>query len=410
MNMFRSLDIRGRYAIEITETNFTRLGAALPPGFNPLIAGSDYRPHNSELLKALAAGYGQPIQYVGNAPSPAIAFLSPHNGMALTASHNPANYNGVKFFQQQTYVSESFMEALRSRYGQIATPTVHPPRIENDMDRLKEYEKRLPSFQQGIYDLAGGAVCRMKHLFPHALFSEPDPLFEKHDPEPKNETLQMLKGATRSKNQVGFAFDGDGDRVMLVDQGHVIEGDITAAFIAKHLLSKNDRVVLSIDCRQEVFEMLKKENRTVITSKVGDANVLRLARKHRAIFSAERSGHYSFLTHAPNSDGLYAAARLSDTRPGELATFAQTFRNVTLKKEVKGRYDFQAMREKLEKNVIELNTLDGLKAVFDEFTVLIRASTTETKVRINCEAPNAEQAKKGMAFALRIVTATKRKE
>ncbi|MFH1200048.1 MAG: hypothetical protein V1708_03200 [Candidatus Micrarchaeota archaeon] len=399
--MFRELDIRGKYGAEVTPENFMRLGSAAAEMFEGLVVGMDYRPHNEKLLQAFLAGYRRKETFIGFAPSPAIAFLAKSSGMSLTASHNPRGYNGAKFFAKNTYADESQMAQLKRKYDSIAMQQSQLlPLPQARTEGMLEYEESIPEIEGGVFDLGGGAVCALAHLFPRHINGTPDPLFERRDPEPKDSTLGRLKEITAKEKALGFAFDGDGDRVMLCDCGTVMEGDVTAAYAAQSLLSKGDGVVLSIDCRQEVFEAIEDDGFCVHTSKVGDANVLRMALDKRAAFSAERSGHYALPAHAPNSDGIYFSALLSQTRPGELAQYAARFRNTTLKKEVFCRADFGKIRELAERHApASVVTIDGVKAVFEDFTILLRASTTETKVRINSEAATPQKAKEGMALA-----------
>ncbi|MFH1106945.1 MAG: hypothetical protein V1787_03540 [Candidatus Micrarchaeota archaeon] len=399
--MFRELDIRGKYGKEVTPEAFLRLGTAAAEMFETLAVGMDYRPHNEKLLQAFLAGYRHKVTFLGYAPTPAVAFLSRKAGLSLTASHNPAGYNGAKFFRARTYVTEKEMAELKRRFDAVAMEQSQLlPLPQADREAVREYEDSIPEMTKGVFDLGGGAVCALKHLFPHSIFNAPDPLFEKRAPEPKDETLGELKRITAEGPAVGFAFDGDGDRVMLCDRGKVIEGDVTAAFAAERLLKKGDCMVLSIDCRQEVFDRCSDAGFKVFTSKVGDAHVLRLAVERRAALSAERSGHFSIPKHAPDSDGVYFAALLCDARAGELADFSAGFRNVTLKKEEYCRADFDKLKKLAgEKGPAELITIDGVKAVFEDYTILLRASTTETKVRINSEAGTQEKAKQGMMLA-----------
>lgn len=399
--MFRELDIRGKYGSEVTPENFLRLGTAAAEMFGELVVGMDYRPHNEKLLQAFLAGYRRKTVFLGYSPTPATAFLAKTAGLSITASHNPAGYNGAKFFRNRTYVSEEEMRELRKRYGAVVmeqSPLLPIPQANREA--MLEYEESIPAIENGVFDLGGGAVCALKHLFPRHIFSEPDPTFSKRNPEPKDETLGELKKMTASDKVAGFAFDGDGDRVMMADGGRVFEGDVTAAFAAERLLKKNDALALSIDCRQEVFDFCGDAGFKVLTSKVGDANVLRMAVEKKAAFSAERSGHYSILRHAPNSDGIYFAAVMSGVRAGELNDFAGRFKNITIKKEEYCQANFEKLKTLFEeKRPSEIITIDGVKAVFDDYTVLVRASTTETKVRINSEARTAEKAREGMRLA-----------
>lgn len=401
--MFKIHDIRGEYGKDITPQKFAVLGSAANLFGKEIVIGMDYRPHNRELSNAFCSGFEGEKTSIGNAPSPATAFLSRKLGLSLTASHNPPQYAGAKFFRKRTYLTEEEMAALKKRFEETRTKPAKEAPASEEPALIDEYVNALPEFKGGVFDLCGGAACAVKEIFPNAIFSDPDPLFQRHSAEPKDDTLAVLKEKTLA-GVVGFAFDGDADRVIACDAGIVLEGDVVAAFIASGVLKKGEKVVLSIDCRQEVFDYLAGSGFSVITSKVGDTAVVGTAVKEGAAFSAERSGHYSFLSHAPNSDGIYAAAALSGTRAGELAAFNKRFRNVTLIEPTFVKIDFQKLRALIEdKEPRELVTLDGVKAVFDDYALLVRASTTEPKIRINSEAKNAELAGKGMALAQELV-------
>ncbi|MFH1750702.1 MAG: hypothetical protein ABH863_03430 [Candidatus Micrarchaeota archaeon] len=426
--MFKELDIRGKYPSEINEGKFRILGHLLAKRAKSLLVGIDYRKFNPPLLKSLAEGYGKPVDFVGVLPTPAVAMLSGDYGAMLTASHNPADYSGLKFFRGATYISKEEMGKIRGEfelleeeskksagklkgeeYGKSSSPEPHStaipkhnPIIIPRTEMVLEYLELIPDIENGIFDLAGGAVCALKELFPKRIFDVPDPEFKKHSPEPKDDTLVELKKETIQSRQIGFAFDGDGDRLQVCDGGKLIEGDITAAFIAENHLKGGDRAVLSIDCRQEVFEFLEDAGIHAITSKVGDAYVVGKALQTDAIFSAERSGHFTFYNHAEVSDGIYASAVLSKHKYGEFAEFAKRFKNVTLKEEVWFKADFGKLKELLEDAGAEkIETTDGVKAKFENYMLLIRASTTEPKIRINSEAQDSRNAKIGIGTAIK---------
>ncbi len=162
--------------------------------------------------------------------------------------------------------------------------------------------------------------------------------------------------------------------------------------------------MLTIDCPDEVYSFLRDEGFTVYYSAVGDVNVLKKVEETHAAFSFERSGHYAFSKHMIYSDGIYAAAVLSNTRPGELIAFAKQFTNVSLITAVPGKADFPRLAKLIqEKNPLGIETLDGVKARFDDYCVLIRASQTEPKIRVNVEAKTNALAKKGMDLALELL-------
>jgi phosphomannomutase len=397
------------------------LGAVLAKRTNSLIAAMDYRKNNKMLLKAFAEGYGKEIVFLGAIPTPALAYNSKLFGMMLTASHNPSEYAGAKFFKRQTYISGKEMDEIKNEFGKFegnfegkqksakknkveksgitAKPAIDL-NTDGSINLVNNYLMTIPEIKGGIFDLCGGAVCAFKELFPKRIFDEPDPEYSKHSAEPKDDTLGKLKEMTLKEKMVGFAFDGDGDRLQVCDKGKLIEGDVTAAFITENYMKRHDRIVLSIDCRQEVFDSIRDYGAIPVTSKVGDANVVQKGLEEEAIFSAERSGHFIFFNHAPNSDGIYTAAALSKTKMGEFSDFAKRFKNVTLKEELFIEADFGKLKERIEEEEPEeLITIDGIKAKFDDYTLLIRKSTTEPKIRINSEGENKEMARTGMELA-----------
>ncbi len=403
--MFKELDIRGKYPTEINERKMRILGEAISRSAPEIIAGMDYRKNNSVLLRAFAEGYGKEMIFLGNVPTPALAFSAMGFGIMFTASHNPPEYAGMKFFRNRTYISKEEMGKIKKEFEGIekkgGRKSGSPTKLNTieSIPLVNHYLDSIPEIQGGVFDLCGGAACALKEIFPKRIFDAPDPEYKKHSAEPKDDTLNGLKKKTIKRNLVGFAFDGDGDRLQVVDKGKLIEGDVAAAFVANRHMKGGDRIVLSIDCRQEVFDFIEDLGLKAITSKVGDAYVVEKALQTGAIFSAERSGHFTFYSHAPNSDGIYAAAVLSGNKAGEFFEFGSQFRNVTCKDEVFYEADFGKLKGLLEEKAERVETTDGVRAKFENFTLLIRQSTTEPKIRINSEAKTEERAKEGMRLA-----------
>jgi len=120
--------------------------------------------------------------------------------------------------------------------------------------------------------------------------------------------------------------------------------------------------------------------------------------EHDAAFAAERSGHYSFKQHMPDSDGIYTAALLSGTKAGDLVEFTQRFKAVSLKDEVRFQIDFAQLKAWAEQKAGTANVqdIDGVKADLGDYAFLVRSSQTEPKIRINVEAADVPKAKKGM--------------
>ncbi len=117
--MFKIHDIRGEYGREVTLEKFFFLGTAANLFGNDIVIGMDYRPHNKKLLQAFCSGFEGEKTLTGPAPTPATAFLSEKLGLSITASHNPPQYAGAKFFKKMTYVTEEEMRSLRKRFEEL---------------------------------------------------------------------------------------------------------------------------------------------------------------------------------------------------------------------------------------------------------------------------------------------------
>ncbi|MFA6048516.1 MAG: hypothetical protein WC792_01040 [Candidatus Micrarchaeia archaeon] len=423
--MFKEYDVRGEYPTSVSEEKFYRLGQALSGWSDSLVLGRDYRKSGPSLASAIAAGFLQSeggnagqsreVMFLGPVPTPATAYLGRELGSQVTASHNPPQYNGAKFFRKGNAFSSSELGKVRKEFEKTEpsaqTPAAMPqiPALkEGGADaeaELKKYYEALPEFGNAVFDLCGGAACRSKHLFKERIFDAPDPLFERHSAEPKESTLGELKRKCAIEKKLGLAFDGDADRVIAVDKGTFIPGDVFAAFCATNFFKKGDTVVFSIDSSNEAFELAKNAGLKPVWSGVGDVNVLKVALDNRAVFAAEVSGHYSFMEHMAYSDALYAAARVSEVRAGEIAEFALGFKNTVLREEVYVVADFEKLKKlvQAEKGFKSIVTIDGVKAAVRDYCFLVRQSKTEPKIRISCEAESKKAAEDGMALAKKLV-------
>ncbi|MBI3588568.1 hypothetical protein HY095_05210 [Candidatus Micrarchaeota archaeon] len=416
--MFRGYDIRGVFGSEVTPEKFRALGEAMNSFAPKLVEGMDFRQHNQELFDAFCQGFCGEILFLGHAPTPAVSFNSFEWGMAITASHNPAEYAGAKFFAERHTAFEGQLKELSEEFGRkyagmktSRQTSQNPPKktaeVFDAAPLLKQYAESLPEVKDGLFDLSGGAACAIKEKFPERIFDVADPRFESHSPEPKEGTLDELKAEAVRRKQVGFAFDGDADRVMTVDRGKVIDGGIVAAFICENFFSKKDGIVLNIDFTQEVKDYLRDRGFKTIICPVGTTNVVTALFKHKAAFGAERNGHYYFTKHLPDSDGIYAACLLSGTKPGELREFSEKFTNSMLTGTVGGKVDFAKLASivKSARGLEKMETADGVHAVFKDFILLIRESQTEPKVRINSEGKEWKRAKEGMKRAKELLKA-----
>lgn len=395
--MFTSRDIRGHYDKEITDDRLKILGTILDK--KEILIGMDYREKNDKMLNAILSSLGR-VVYLGNVPTPVIPFLTNRFGLMITASHNPPGYNGIKFFKPKRILNAEELQQIKQRYEAAVKKSTklsesEKPQLKVDEELLSQYIAAIPEIKEGIFDLCGGAACRFANLFPRSIFNSPDPSFKLHAPEPTNETLDRLKDETMKAEKVGYAFDGDADRVVIIVKGQMIPGDILIAYAAIHYLPPKEKLILSFDCSQEVFNYIQDNGQQPYYASVGQSALATEAIKRKAGFIGEYSGHYSFTKFMYYSDPLYFIGKISETKPQELLEFQTQFHNVVLREKVEGRVDYALLKQELEKWTDQFVLLDGIKAILaDEgASILIRHSQSEPITRINVEGKNTQIAK-----------------
>ncbi|MEM4255579.1 MAG: hypothetical protein QXR53_04625 [Candidatus Norongarragalinales archaeon] len=411
MTMFRAYDVRGVFGRDVTPGRFFALGKALGVFSKTLVVGMDYRRNNGVLAAALLSGFEGEEIFAGFAPTPAIAFNSEKLGASLTASHNPPEYSGLKPLKRKRCFYSEELSDLRQEFEKIPEEKLREGTAPPDADAapLKAYASALPEFGAAVFDLGGGAACALADAFPKAIFSQPDPLFVRHSPEPTPDALGALASETRKTPSLGFAFDGDGDRCAVVDSGRIVDSGLAAAFFAVNFLKKGSRIVLTLDVQDEVFVFLRDNGFRVEYSAVGDVFVLKKGEELNADFAAEKAGHYSVFKHMPYSDGIYFAALLSQSKAGELNDFARQFKSVFLSENVHNApVDFAKLVDAVKsKNPERVETLDGVKASFGDYSFLIRPSNTQPLVRVSVEAKTREHGLQGLTVAKQLLAECK---
>ncbi len=399
-SMFKAYDCRGIYGKDVTEENAFFVGRTLRKFAKRVVSCMDYREHNLELATAFSAGYGE-IEFMGHGPTSAALYNSgKETAVVFTASHNPVGYNGIKLLKdKRDYSTEELAEVKKEFNSMKGEYKGEKARLSEKPEMLEAYVNALPDCEGGIYDLCGGAVCAIKKKFSKTYFSEADPRYEKHAAEPTDQTLNFLKKETLKQNQVGYAFDGDGDRVVVVDKGVTIRPCDVAAFAAVNYLKKGDSIVLTLDNSQEVFDYLKDQGFKMYYSKVGHTHVEEKAMQVNAALHAEASSHFAVMKHMTYADCAYFALMLSGTKPGKFLEFSKNFKNHSILEKVHASADFTKIKEMADKGAEWIDTSDGVKAKYSDFTVLARPSNTEPIIRIFSEAKTKEKALEGLAKA-----------
>jgi phosphoglucosamine mutase len=393
--------VRGVVGTDLTTDLVERLGraAARWSGGGRVFVGRDTRESGPELEAAFAEGVasaGGNAVLGGVLPTPAVALLSLDLGAVISASHNPPQYNGVKFFdrhgQKLTDASEEEIEALLDEPPSSERGAIDRVGI-SAVSYLEHVLERFGSDLAGLrvaVDCGNGAYSEIAPIAFERLGAEVLPLAT----EPDGTNINVGCGATDlsllqshvGAYDIGVAFDGDGDRMLAVDaEGNAVDGDQILAVLALHL--KVDIVVVTVMTNLGFHRLMEEHGIRVVTTDVGDRYVLEALRREGAILGGEQSGHIICLDGHVTGDGLAAAMLLCRAIAGRslteavsvMPTFAQVKENVpTAVKDLP-----IDLREEIDRLNDEL---DGTARI------LVRPSGTEPLVRVLAEAPAEEEA------------------
>jgi phosphoglucosamine mutase len=387
-----------------------------------LVMGRDTRPSGPMLQAALAAGTtsaGGDVYRLGVVPTPTVAFvtvsLPGRAGVAISASHNPPEDNGIKFFSSDgtklpDEVEEEIERAVRQADGPRPTGG-DVGQVVDDRRSVDVYLEHLAAAAETslegmrvVVDCANGAAYRLAPELLRRLGAEVHAINTHHDGAMINVGCgathpQVVAAAVRELGaDVGVALDGDADRAIFADaRGGVINGDQVMVACALAMKEegrlKGDTVVVTVMSNLGLRKALEEEGITVLETKVGDRHVLEEMVRSGATLGGEQSGHVIFLEHATTGDGLLTAVRfLSLARqvgasPAELAAsmrrFPQVLENVPVAS-VAALQEADAVWEAVRA---------AETALGEGGRVLVRASGTEPLVRVMVEARSVDEAR-----------------
>jgi phosphoglucosamine mutase len=395
--------VRGVVGEDLTADLVERLGraATLWSGRGRIFVGRDTRASGIELEQALARGIasaGGNAVVAGVLPTPAVALLTLDLGCVITASHNPPEYNGVKFFdrdgQKLTDEQEEEIEALLDQPG-TGGGEIDEVGVATD-SYLEHVLERFGSDLSGLHigvDCANGAYSELAPKAFEQLGAKVDTIGNSPDGTNINvecgatdlRALQAL--VTREGLDLGVAFDGDGDRMLAVDaNGEVVDGDQIVALLALYLHEPS--VVVTPMTNLGFHELMSQHGiDTHVTEEVGDRYVLEMIRATGGKLGGEQSGHVIYLDGHVTGDGLVAALLLCGTLGGRpLAEAAAVMpRHPQVKENVRVRS--KELPQAISDEVARLNAELGGGG-----RVLVRPSGTEPVVRVLAEARDEVEA------------------
>jgi len=424
--MFRAYDIRGIYGSDLTENVMEAVGNAFASLFvkDSVVVGMDGRISSPQLRKAFITGVlkaGKDVTDVGLVPRSACLFAAWKSGKPsayITASHLPPEWNGVKF------AHGNGVEFFEEDNNKIRDAVLSGKAVEaqekgsvNTLDAIESYKKyilsRMPEVERplrvvldcgnGTAGLAAPDIFRAMGFEVKTLFSEVDGRFPNRPSEISESALQKLSEEMKNAD-MGIAYDGDADRMSLMDEKGRILGPETSAYIILGMLAVHEKgpIVANVECLKIMDEVAEKYKRRLYRIRVGNSFMVHEVNARKACFGVERSGHFCLPSVMPMDDGIaasaYAAAALSakGRKLSEIVDELPHYPFVRHKVECPDEKKFAVinrLKEKLSGKYQRVNTIDGVRVDLDYGWVLIRASNTEPVIRLSAEADNKKNLK-----------------
>ena len=424
--LFGTDGIRGVANRDLTPDLLLAIGRAageVAAGRGVVVVGRDTRVSGPMLEAALIAGLcssGAEVRLAGIIPTPAVAFLTTAEkaalGAVISASHNPVPDNGIKFFSSEGYkidaeIEEAIEEALRVPPKDLpegsAVGIAHMLGDAQDLyvdHLLRSIDEPLQGLRV-VLDCAFGAAYEVG---PRA-FKEAGARVTVLNAEPDGTRINVDCGSTDLSHlarevvshgaDMGFAFDGDADRVLAVDEnGQEVDGDRILALSALHMKDngklRNDTVVATVMANLGFVRVLEGHGIAVVKAAVGDKHVVNEMRELGAVLGGEQSGHVIFSEHSTTGDGILTALQVaaavgdSDSTLARLAHVFEPFPQVLINVPVASREALggaETVWERVRSAEASLGT-DG--------RVLLRASGTEQIVRVMVEAADPDVARR----------------
>jgi phosphoglucosamine mutase len=412
MRLFGSSGIRGIANLDVTPELALNVGKAAGKGCPGAVIARDPRVAGMMIEEAFSSGLmsaGCDVTRLGMVPTPTLAYAARNYslGVMITASHNPAEYVGMKLCnpdgmafdsQQQEGIEEAVGSSgyLLAKWDGMGELSIYGNAVEDHMKAIMEHAGELQGLRV-VVDCGNGAASVITPILLQrigcrvlALNCNPDGHFRARNPEPKEENLGLLMQMVKKWNaDIGIAHDGDADRMMAVDDnGRFVGGDQLLAIFAAHEVA--DSIVVPVDTSMIVDDALPGTH--IIRSRVGDVYVAETMKKVEAAFGGEPSGSWIFPRVSFCPDGIYAAVRLIEiigTRRlsemvDELPVYQIRRIGIACPDQRKGGAMAEITGEL--SSIGEVSTIDGIRVATRNGWVLVRPSGTEPKIRVTAEA------------------------
>ncbi|NPD89922.1 MAG: hypothetical protein HGN29_14515 [Asgard group archaeon] len=429
--IFRAYDIRGLYNKDLTPDIMYKIGLAVGTYVTrilegeSLVVGNDIRQSSIPLAYSFISGVlatGINVTYVGTTAFGQTLFagwkLGGDTTAFITASHLPPEWNGIKFYHNEGvgYSEEELMKirdlAIQNDYDFREWGEVGEVKDHDITNEYKEFFNQRISFKKEIkvaVDCGGGSttlsvpdVFSSLGLTTYCVFCEPDPTFSgrSSDPKPKN-LSKLVNEVITNECDFGVAFDGDGDRAVIVDnKGKILSADETGIIIGKYgLAQKSGTIIVNVECSKAIKEQLEPLGFNVKQIPVGHTFLTIEAKIENSPLGIESSGHIIVPEYFLFDDAIVTPLKIVeildnlDEKLSDLVNKIPTY--PILKEEIlcEDEIKFEVVDElkiELSEEYSNINTLDGVRVNLEQGWVLIRPSNTSPLIRMTIEADNEE--------------------
>ena len=426
--IFKAYDVRGLAPEQLDADLSRNIGAAFArfvadeDGTSSIVLGHDMRPTGPEFATAFAEGamsQGVDVIHIGLVSTDMLYYASGTldiPGAVFTASHNPAEYNGIKMCRKAAgpIGGETGLDAIKEMARSLL-PAVETPGSLTERNMLDDFADHVLSFidvsklkpLKVIADTANGmgglvvpAVFDRLPFDLEIMYPELDGTFPNHPADPLNEANQvdLKKRVLETGADLGLAFDGDADRVFLVDaQAEGVSGSLTTALVARQVLEREAgaTIIHNLICSKVVPELVTEMGGTPVRTRVGHSFIKNVMKETGAAFGGQHSGHYYFRDNFRADSGLIAAvvvlAAMCEADQ-TLTEMVSSLRRYDASGEINTRVDdVHVVIEKVSAAYADhgQDRMDGLTVDCGDWWFNLRPSNTEPLLRLNLEAADA---------------------
>ncbi len=429
-DIFKAYDIRGIYPDQLDESVARAIGSAFASFANaPQVAiARDMRPSGVALVEAFALGVrsvGVEVIDLGLASTDFLYYAAGHlnaPGAMFTASHNPAQYNGIKLCLAGATpigAESGLLEIEEMTKEYLATPAAGDVAPMKEMTLMAQWVAHVHSFvdlaalrplrivadtANGMGGLVVPEVFAQLPFEVEIMYPELDGTFPNHPADPLNpENIKDLQRRVREVGaDIGLAFDGDADRVFLIDErGEPISGSTTTSMVAASMLDKHPgaSILYNVICSKAVPAIIAEHGGVGVRTRVGHSYIKSMMAETNAIFGGEHSGHYYYRDNYRADSGIITALLVLELlcrAQVPLSDMVAPFNRYSVSGEINTRVTSPAasvarMVTQLSETGATIDLLDGLTADFGDWWFNLRPSNTEPLLRLNVEAANEEE-------------------